>query len=159
MDAPTTKIYRFHGSLVNPSGERVPLSTDNLLLRECVVKNTDFVEGIVVYAGKHLSVIFVKFITRTKLTLFLGHETKALLNNGGPRYKRSGIERQMNRDIIWCVLILLVLCVVGAVGCAMWLSSYGDLTQLPVPFIPFADNPNYEGFLTFFTYIIILQVS
>lgn len=29
----------------------MPLSTDNLLLRECVVKNTDFVEGIVVYAG------------------------------------------------------------------------------------------------------------
>lgn len=52
VDAPTTKIYRFHGSLIHPSGERVPLSTENLLLRECVVKNTDFVEGIVVYAGE-----------------------------------------------------------------------------------------------------------
>lgn len=44
----------------------MPVSTENLLLRECVLKNTDFVEGIVIYAG---------------------HETKALLNNGGPRYK------------------------------------------------------------------------
>lgn len=50
--------------------------------------------------------------------------------------------------------MLVVLCVVGAVGCRMWLSSY----QLPVPFIPFAEPPDYEGFLTFFTFIIILQV-
>lgn len=42
------------------------MSTENLLLRECLLKNTDFIEGIVVYAG---------------------HETKAMLNNGGPRYK------------------------------------------------------------------------
>ena len=63
-DTPTTKIYRFHGSLVQPWGERIPVGKDNLLLRECLVKNTDFVEGLVVYAG---------------------HESKAMLNNGGPR--------------------------------------------------------------------------
>ena len=28
------------------------MTHDNLLLRECVIRNTDFVEGIVVYAGK-----------------------------------------------------------------------------------------------------------
>ena len=43
-DAPTTKIYRFHGSLVQPWGERIVVGKDNLLLRECIVKNTDFVE-------------------------------------------------------------------------------------------------------------------
>jgi phospholipid-translocating ATPase len=52
VDAPTTKIYRFHGTVVHPSGERVPVGSDNLLLRDCVLKNTDFVEGIVVYAGE-----------------------------------------------------------------------------------------------------------
>ena len=61
---PTTKIYRFHGSIIHASGERVPVGKDNLLLRECVLKNTDFIEGLVVYAG---------------------HESKAMLNNGGPR--------------------------------------------------------------------------
>ncbi|KAF7274561.1 hypothetical protein GWI33_012789, partial [Rhynchophorus ferrugineus] len=50
VEAPTTKIYRFHGAIVHPSGGRVPVGTDNLLLRECLLKNTDFVEGIVVYA-------------------------------------------------------------------------------------------------------------
>ena len=43
------------------------LAKENVLLRGCVVKNTDFVEGIVLYAG---------------------HDTKAMLNNSGPRYKR-----------------------------------------------------------------------
>ncbi|VDM78146.1 unnamed protein product [Strongylus vulgaris] len=43
------------------------LAKENVLLRGCVVKNTDFVEGIVLYAG---------------------NDTKAMLNNKGPRYKR-----------------------------------------------------------------------
>lgn len=38
IDAPTTKIYRFHGAMIHPSGERVPISTENLLLRESRLK-------------------------------------------------------------------------------------------------------------------------
>lgn len=38
VDAPTTKIYRFHGALVHSSGERVPVSSENLLLRESRLK-------------------------------------------------------------------------------------------------------------------------
>ncbi|XP_004524683.1 probable phospholipid-transporting ATPase VB isoform X3 [Ceratitis capitata] len=133
-DAPTTKLYRFHGALIHPTGERIPIATENLLLRESRLKNTDFIEGIVVYAG---------------------HETKSMLNNSGPRYKRSQVEQQMNIDVIWCVIILLILCIVGAVGCKMWLSSFG---QFPVPYLPFDVHPSYEGLLTFWTYIIILQV-
>ena len=63
-DAPTTKIYKFNGCIEKQSGERVPLGKDNLLLRECVLKNTDYIEGLVVYAGK---------------------DSKAMLNNGGPK--------------------------------------------------------------------------
>ncbi|XP_075151273.1 phospholipid-transporting ATPase VD isoform X1 [Haematobia irritans] len=133
-DAPTTKLYRFHGALIHPSGERVPISTECLLLRESRLKNTDYIEGIVVYAG---------------------HETKSMLNNSGPRYKRSQVEQQMNIDVIWCVIILLILCVVGAIGCKMWLSSF---EHFPVPYLPFDVNPDYEGLLIFWTYIIILQV-
>jgi hypothetical protein len=51
VDGPATKIYRFHGTIAHPTGETVPV-TENLLLRECVLKNTDSVEGIVVYAGR-----------------------------------------------------------------------------------------------------------
>ncbi|GLV35748.1 uncharacterized protein CBL_01101 [Carabus blaptoides fortunei] len=134
VDPPTTKIYKFHGTLIHSSGERVPVSTENVLLRECLLKNTDFIEGIVLYAG---------------------HETKAMLNNGGPRYKRSKLERQMNLDVIWCVLILIFLCVVGAIGCKLWLTAY---SALPEPFILKDLLPSYDALLTFWTFIIILQI-
>lgn len=138
-DLPNNKIYRFHGSLVHPNGEKVPLTKDNLLLRECVLKNTDFVEGMVVYAG---------------------HETKAMLNNNGPRYKRSKLERRMNWDVIWCVLILVILCFIGATGSGLWLGSFNN--SRTVPFITFENekmyNPAYEGFVGFWTFVIILQI-
>ena len=138
-DLPTTKIYRFHGSIMHPWGERVPVGKDNLLLRECVLKNTDFVEGIVVYAG---------------------HESKAMLNNGGPRYKRSKLERQMNIEVIWCVVTLLVLCLIGAVGSGLWLESLASPDRLYiVPFLSVIPSPGFEGFLTFWTFIIIFQVK
>lgn len=35
--------------------------------------------------------------------MYAGHETKAMLNNSGPRYKRSQLEQQMNYDVIWYV--------------------------------------------------------
>lgn len=38
----------------------------------------------------------------------------------------------------------------------MWLVSFQGLN---VPFLPFDINPSYEGLLTFWTYVIILQVS
>lgn len=41
VDLPTTKIYRFHGALIHPSGERVPVSSENLLLRESRLKVND----------------------------------------------------------------------------------------------------------------------
>ncbi|RZF38045.1 hypothetical protein LSTR_LSTR006444 [Laodelphax striatellus] len=135
VEAPTTKIYRFHGAIIHPSGERVPVGTENLLLRDCVLKNTDYVEGIVVYAG---------------------HETKAMLNNNGPRWKRSSLEKQINEDIMWCVVILLVFCCLGASGSWLWLSTFPLNTS--IPFLPYTGSPGYEGFLTFWTFIIILQV-
>lgn len=97
-------------------------------------QNTDFIEGLVVYAG---------------------HETKAMLNNSGPRYKRSQLEQQMNIDVIWCVIILIILCVIGAFGCKLWLSSFVGKT---VPFLPVALDPSYEALLTFWTFVIILQI-
>lgn len=87
--------------------------------------------------------------------MYAGHETKAMLNNSGPRYKRSQLEQQMNYDVIWCVIILLILCIIGAIGCRMWLISFEGKS---VYYLPILYEPNYESFITFWTFIIILQV-
>lgn len=69
VDRPTTKIYRFHGSIIHPNGQRIPLVTENLLLRECVLKNTDFIEGIVVYAGELKKQITYQMSYRMKIIM------------------------------------------------------------------------------------------
>ena len=48
------------------------------------------------------------------------NETKALLNNSGPRYKRSRLERQMNCDVLWCVLLLICMSLFSAIGKSPW---------------------------------------
>ncbi len=45
-----------------------------------------------------------------------GRETKASLNNSGRKFKRSKLERRLNKDIGWCVLILAVVCITCTVG-------------------------------------------
>lgn len=62
----------------------------------------------------------------------------------------------MNLDVVWCVVILVVLCIVGAAGCRFWLSAYTSVG--PVLFLPVIQDPSYEGMLTFWTFVIILQV-
>ncbi|KAI0216378.1 putative phospholipid-transporting ATPase VD [Lamellibrachia satsuma] len=120
-------------------GEKIGVTQNNLLLRECVIRNTDFVEGIVVYAG---------------------HETKALLNNNGPRYKRSKLECRLNRDVIWCVLILLLMCLYCSLGSGFWMGKFADSQR--VPYIAYSSvtqfSPTYRAFITFWTYIILFQV-
>lgn len=49
----------------------------------------------------------------------------------------------------------MVLCIIGAIGCRMWLTSFLGKN---VYFLPVQQDPNFEAFWTFWTYIIILQV-
>lgn len=81
---------------------------------------------------------------------------KKVLRGKGYFFQRSKLEKRMNSDVIWCVAILVVLCLTGATGCRFWLAEFSDLTF--VPFIPILQDPNYESMLTFWTFVIILQV-
>ncbi|KAL4230408.1 putative phospholipid-transporting ATPase VB [Mactra antiquata] len=139
-EQPNAEIYKFNGyvKLSDQEGDITPLNQNNVLLRGCIMRNTDWIEGLVVYAG---------------------HETKSMMNNRNPRYKRSKLERALNRDVIWCVIILLFLCFFCAAGSALWLGQFEDSTL--IPFIPFESseqfNPYFQAFIVFFTYIIIFQ--
>ncbi|XP_023080288.1 probable phospholipid-transporting ATPase VD isoform X2 [Piliocolobus tephrosceles] len=135
---PNNDLSRFRGFLEHSNKERVGLSKENLLLRGCTIRNTEAVVGIVVYAG---------------------HETKAMLNNSGPRYKRSKLERRANTDVLWCVMLLVIMCLTGSVGHGIWLSRYEKMH--------FFNNPEPDrhiispllaGFYMFWTMIILLQV-
>ncbi|CAI5783841.1 probable phospholipid-transporting ATPase VD isoform X1 [Podarcis lilfordi] len=133
-EAPNNDLTRFRGFMEHPDNERVGLSKDNLLMRGCTIRNTTVVVGIVVYAG---------------------HETKAMLNNTGLRYKRSKLEKSVNKDIIWCVLLLVVMCSIGAVGHGFWLGAHPDP---PLYSSGKQIAPAMGAFFMFWTMIILLQV-
>ncbi|XP_070697783.1 phospholipid-transporting ATPase VD isoform X2 [Pempheris klunzingeri] len=130
---PNNDLSRFRGYMEHPSGLRVGLHINNLLLRSSTIRNTETVIGIVVYAG---------------------HETKAMMNNNGHRYKRSQLERRLNTDVLWCVLLLIVMCLTAAIGHGLWLKNLKD----PVFRIDRDTSPALSGFYVFWTMIIVLQV-
>nr|XP_032832787.1 probable phospholipid-transporting ATPase VD [Petromyzon marinus] len=138
-ESPTNDLERFRGFMIHASGRKVGLNKENLLLRGCTLRNTEEAVGMVIYAG---------------------HETKAMLNNNGPRYKRSKLEQRMNTDVMWCVLLLLAMCLLVACGHSVWLATYGDVRP---PFdVPDRQGdhlpPPLAGFYMFWTMIIVLQV-
>ncbi|XP_062457551.1 phospholipid-transporting ATPase VA isoform X2 [Rhea pennata] len=139
-EKPNNDLSRFRGYMIHESGKKDGLFKENLLLRGCTIRNTEEVAGIVIYAG---------------------HETKALLNNNGPRYKRSKLERQMNADVLWCVLILLIMCLFSAIGHGLWVWQYGEKKK-PIFDVPGPDgkylSPVLASVYLFLTVIIVFQV-
>ncbi|XP_007553128.1 phospholipid-transporting ATPase VD [Poecilia formosa] len=130
---PNNDLNRFKGYIEQSSEARVGLHSSNLLLRSCTIRNTETVVGIVVYAG---------------------HETKAMMNNSGPRYKRSQLEKRLNTDVLWCVALLIVMCLTAAVGHGLWTKNFRhSVFQVDGEIFP-----ALAGFYVFWTMIIVLQV-
>uniref|UniRef100_A0A8C6TDU4 Phospholipid-transporting ATPase n=1 Tax=Neogobius melanostomus TaxID=47308 RepID=A0A8C6TDU4_9GOBI len=138
-EKPNNDLNRFRGYIIHRNGRRDALYKDNLLLRGCTIRNTEEAVGIVIYAG---------------------HETKAMLNNNGPRYKRSKLERQMNVDVFWCVIILLIMCLFTAVGHGLWMFQYGDKRPVFDVLSPEGTDlsPIMSAIYLFLTMIIVFQV-
>lgn len=94
VEPPSTRLYTFNGKMCLPlehgrgslgsadfvemESDTIPVSQENLLLRGCQIRNTEFVIGVVAYTGVH---------------------TKIIMNSGCTPSKRSRIERQMNPQV------------------------------------------------------------
>ncbi|OMO53863.1 Cation-transporting P-type ATPase [Corchorus capsularis] len=109
-EQPNRNIYEFTANM-EFNGQKFPLSQSNIVLRGCQLKNTDWIIGVVVYAGQ---------------------ETKAMLNSAISPAKRSKLESYMNRETLWLSVFLLVMCSVVALGMGLWLNRHKDkLDTLP----------------------------
>ncbi|XVE80732.1 hypothetical protein DITRI_Ditri15bG0004100 [Diplodiscus trichospermus] len=109
-EQPNRNIYEFTANM-EFNGQKFPLSQSNIVLRGCQLKNTDWIVGVVVYAGQ---------------------ETKAMLNSAVSPSKRSKLESYMNRETLWLSVFLLVMCSVVALGMGLWLHRHDEeLDTLP----------------------------
>ncbi|CAI9284413.1 unnamed protein product [Lactuca saligna] len=146
-EKPNRNIYGFHATM-EIDGKRLSLGPSNIVLRGCVLKNTNWAIGVVVYAGR---------------------ETKAMLNSSGAPSKRSRLETRMNREIILLSIFLVALCTAVSVCAGVWLIRYeNDLEILQFYRLkdysePQVKNYNYSGlgvevFFTFLMSVIVFQI-
>ena len=76
-DRPDTNMFKLNATL-RIGKDAVPVDMQMTLLRGTVLRNTDWVIGVVLYTGE---------------------DTKIVLNSGGTPSKRSKVERQMNPQV------------------------------------------------------------
>lgn len=78
-EVPNNAIYKFEGQFLQQGSDAIPLGSDNIILRGCSLRNTEYVYGIVVFSG---------------------HDTKIMMNSMAAKYKFSGLEKYTNYAII-----------------------------------------------------------
>ncbi|RKP38284.1 hypothetical protein BJ085DRAFT_16809, partial [Dimargaris cristalligena] len=111
----------------------IPITMNNMLLRGCVLRNTDFAIGVI---------------------LFTGPESKIMLNSGDTPSKRSRIERLINYQVITNFILLIIMCLLLAMGSALMWRHWEDVD---VPWISETESIGGTYVLTFWQSLILLQ--
>lgn len=143
-EQPNNSLYTFTGNLVIGK-QTLPISPNQILLRGCSLRNTEWIVGAVV---------------------FTGHETKVMMNTMDVPSKRSTMERRLDSVILFLFLILFTLCFIGSVGSAVFLDVKYWYLQLDLT----AGEPQFDpgnrlvvGLLSIFTlltlYSTIIPIS
>uniref|UniRef100_A0A7M4FAJ6 Phospholipid-transporting ATPase n=1 Tax=Crocodylus porosus TaxID=8502 RepID=A0A7M4FAJ6_CROPO len=129
-ETPNNKLDKFSGTLYWKENKYL-LSNQNMLLRGCVLRNTEWCFGLVIFAG------------------------------GGPhgrtKFKRTSIDRLMNTLVLWIFGFLVCMGVILAFGNAIWEYKVGARFQMYLPWDTAVDSAAFSGFLSFWSYIIILN--
>uniref|UniRef100_A0A3P8XM12 Phospholipid-transporting ATPase n=1 Tax=Esox lucius TaxID=8010 RepID=A0A3P8XM12_ESOLU len=136
-EAPNNKLDKFKGTLYW-RGSKFPLDNEKMLLRGCVLRNTDWCFGMVIFAGL---------------------QTKLMQNCGRTTLKRTSIDKLMNTLVLWIFGFLVCMGVILAIGNTIWEQEVGRSFQVYLPWERPVSNNNavFSGFLTFWSYIIILN--
>lgn len=141
-EAPQPNLYKYNGAIKwqqtvgrHKRDMSESISIDNMLLRGCNLRNTEWVLGVVV---------------------FTGHDTKIMMNAGVTPSKRARIARELNFNVICNFFILLCMCLIAAIvnGIA-WGKS--DNSAQWFDFGSVGGTPGLTGFVTFWAAINLLQ--
>ncbi|XP_038076236.1 phospholipid-transporting ATPase ID-like isoform X3 [Patiria miniata] len=132
-EPPNNKLDRFEGTLTW-EGDTFPLTNDQILLRGCRLRNTKWCYGIVIFAGR---------------------DTKLMQNSGKAKFKRTSIDRMVNKLVLAIFVILFVLCLICAIASSVWEANYGNAFQAYLPWE--YDGPALIATLVFFSYIIVMN--
>ncbi|KAJ6769383.1 putative PHOSPHOLIPID-TRANSPORTING ATPASE [Salix koriyanagi] len=134
-EQPNNSLYTFTGNLIFQK-QTLPLSPNQILLRGCSLRNTEYIVGAVV---------------------FTGHETKVMMNSMNVPSKRSTLERKLDKLILALFGTLFMMCLIGAIGSGIFINQkyyYLGLDKgVAAEFNP--SNRFVVAALTFFTLITL----
>ncbi|VDP04896.1 unnamed protein product [Heligmosomoides polygyrus] len=122
-EAPNNKLDKFHGKLIWQSRE-LPITNDNILLRGCILKNTRWCYGLVIFAGK---------------------DTKLMMNSGKTKFKRTSLDRFLNILIMGIVLFLIAMCLICTILCGVWEWTTGRWFTIYLPWDDIVPNRQQHG--------------
>ncbi|KAF5925435.1 hypothetical protein HPG69_001881 [Diceros bicornis minor] len=134
-EAPNNKLDKFTGVL-SWKDSKHSLNNEKIILRGCVLRNTGWCFGMVVFAGP---------------------DTKLMQNSGKTKFKRTSIDRLMNTLVLWIFGFLVCLGIILAIGNSIWENQVGDKFRAFIFWKEGEKNSVFSGFLTFWSYIIILN--
>ncbi|XP_054557393.1 probable phospholipid-transporting ATPase IM isoform X2 [Talpa occidentalis] len=134
-EAPNNRLDKFTGVLSWKDSKHC-LDNEKMILRGCVLRNTSWCFGMVIFAGP---------------------DTKLMQNSGKTKFKRTSIDRLMNTLVLWIFGFLVCLGIILAIGNSIWESEVGDQFRTFLFWSEGNKNSVFSGFLTFWSYIIILN--
>ncbi|OBT97906.2 hypothetical protein VE01_03868 [Pseudogymnoascus verrucosus] len=112
-----------------------PIGINNMLLRGCNLRNTEWVLAVVV---------------------FTGFDTKIMINSGFTPSKRSRITRELNWNVVYNFGILFFMCLIAALVEGVAFSKDGTSIK-HFEFGSIGGSPGTNGFITFFAALIHFQ--
>ncbi|XP_058998420.1 phospholipid-transporting ATPase FetA-like [Mustela lutreola] len=134
-ESPNNKLDKFTGILTF-KGKNYTLDHDKLLLRGCIIRNTDWCYGLVIYTGP---------------------DTKLMQNCGKSTFKRTHMDHLLNVLVLWIFLFLGGMCFILAIGHGIWENKKGYYFQDFLPWEEYVSSSFVSAILTFWSYFIILN--
>ncbi|KAJ4298564.1 phospholipid transporting ATPase [Collariella sp. IMI 366227] len=145
-EPPQPNLYKYNGAIkwrqslpwdpeAEPKEMSEAITIDNMLLRGCNLRNTEWALGVVI---------------------FTGHDTKIMMNAGITPSKRPRIARELNFNVICNFGILIVMCLIAAIANGVaWAKT--DASSSWFEYGALGGTPSLTGFITFWAALIVFQ--
>ncbi|KYQ90192.1 P-type ATPase [Tieghemostelium lacteum] len=129
---PNNRLYTFSGSVDMGNGDKVvPIGVKQVVLRGAMLRNTKWINGVVIFSGK---------------------DTKLMRNSIGTPSKRSSVERMTNIFIIFIFTFQLLLCGLCAIASGLFTENSKDAFYLN-----YTGSSAQNGGMSFMTFLILFN--
>ena len=113
-EGPNKNLDQYQGTLVLEGEENVALDNKAILYRGCQLVTAKHAYGLVIFTGK---------------------QTKLMKNNIKTRVKKTKLDKMLNKALIIVLIMLAVVCLVGAIGTGINASTAAQHPYLNAPVI------------------------